>query len=114
MNQWSTLPQTLHSRRSQRIPQEDAVSTPDTQEEATTKRTQHQQRGPPPFVNDATIPNEAVYLFQVPARAAVCQFIIVKQDGTRVQGLIQEKSEAQETYDAALAELTNVHPMLYL
>ncbi|KAF8895082.1 hypothetical protein CPB85DRAFT_1257376 [Mucidula mucida] len=50
----------------------------------------------------------------VPARAAVCQFIMVKQDGTRVQGLIQEKSEARETYDAALAELTNVHPMLYL
>ncbi|KAF9015797.1 hypothetical protein BDZ89DRAFT_906600, partial [Hymenopellis radicata] len=56
------------------------------------------------FVNDATIPIEAVYSFLVPARAAVCHFIMVKQDGTRVQGLVQEKSEARETYDAALAE----------
>ncbi|KAF9038989.1 VIT-domain-containing protein [Hymenopellis radicata] len=56
------------------------------------------------FVNDARIPIEAVYSFPVPARAAVCQFIMVKQDGTRVQGLVQEKSEARETYDAALAK----------
>lgn len=56
------------------------------------------------FLNDATIPIEAVYSFPVPARAAVCGFTMVKQDGTRVSSIVQGRAEARETYDTALAE----------
>ncbi|KAF7307737.1 hypothetical protein MKEN_01133800 [Mycena kentingensis (nom. inval.)] len=55
------------------------------------------------YGNDATFPIEATYTFPIPARAAVCSFVMVKQDGTRVVGVVQEKGEARETYNAAIA-----------
>ncbi len=56
------------------------------------------------FVSDATVSVEAVYSFPVPARAVVCGFAMVKQDGSKIQGSVKEKSEARKTYDDALAE----------
>ncbi|KAF9023270.1 hypothetical protein BDZ89DRAFT_1070015 [Hymenopellis radicata] len=56
------------------------------------------------FVSDATVPIEAVYSFPVPARAAVCGFAMVRQDGTQIKGLVKEKMEARKVYDNALAE----------
>ncbi|KAJ7590273.1 von Willebrand factor type A domain-containing protein [Mycena floridula] len=56
------------------------------------------------FTNDAAFSIDAVYSFPVPARAAVSGFTLVKQDGTRVLGVVQEKEEAQKTYDTAVSE----------
>ncbi|KAJ6542748.1 von Willebrand factor type A domain-containing protein [Mycena capillaripes] len=56
------------------------------------------------YGNDASFPIEAVYAFPVPARAAVCSFVMIKQDGTRVVGQVQEKGEARATYNTAVAE----------
>ncbi|KAF7307748.1 hypothetical protein MKEN_01134900 [Mycena kentingensis (nom. inval.)] len=55
------------------------------------------------YGNDAAFPIEATYTFPIPARAAVCSFVMIKQDGTRVVGVVQEKDEARETYDTAVA-----------
>ncbi|KAK4701221.1 hypothetical protein P7C70_g5015, partial [Phenoliferia sp. Uapishka_3] len=49
-------------------------------------------------------PVEASYTFPIPARAAVSSFVLIKQDGTRVVGLVQEKEEAKNTYDKAKSE----------
>ncbi|KAF7345069.1 hypothetical protein MVEN_01670200 [Mycena venus] len=56
------------------------------------------------YDNNATFPIEAKYSFPIPARASVCSFVMIKQDGTRVIGAVQEKSEARETYKTAMAE----------
>jgi hypothetical protein len=56
------------------------------------------------YGNDANFPIEAVYAFPVPARAAVCSFVMIKHDGTRVVGLVQEKQEARETYHTAITQ----------
>jgi hypothetical protein len=56
------------------------------------------------YGNDANFPIEAVYAFPVPARAAVCGFVMIKHDGTPVVGLVQEKQKARETYHTAIAE----------
>ncbi|KAF7320964.1 hypothetical protein HMN09_00183200 [Mycena chlorophos] len=55
------------------------------------------------YANDADVPIEATYAFPIPARAAVCSFVMVKQDGTRVVGIVQEKQEARKTYETAVA-----------
>ncbi|KAK4700208.1 hypothetical protein P7C70_g6045, partial [Phenoliferia sp. Uapishka_3] len=49
-------------------------------------------------------PVEASYTFPIPARAAVSSFVLVKQDGTRVIGVVQEKEEAKSTYNKAKSE----------
>ncbi|KAF8907505.1 hypothetical protein CPB85DRAFT_834938 [Mucidula mucida] len=56
------------------------------------------------FGNDTQTPIEAVYAFPVPARAAVSGFVMIKEDGTRVVGVVQEKGEAKATYDVAVAQ----------
>ncbi|KAJ7223099.1 vault protein inter-alpha-trypsin domain-containing protein [Mycena pura] len=56
------------------------------------------------YANDATFPIEAKYSFPIPARAAVCSFVMIKQDGSRVVGIVQEKQEARETYNTAVAQ----------
>ncbi|KAJ7279005.1 vault protein inter-alpha-trypsin domain-containing protein [Mycena rebaudengoi] len=56
------------------------------------------------YGNDAAFPIEATYLFPIPARAAVCGFVMIKQDGTKVVGCVQEKQDARKTYDAAVAQ----------
>ncbi|KAJ7468641.1 von Willebrand factor type A domain-containing protein, partial [Mycena latifolia] len=56
------------------------------------------------YGNDADVAIEAIYAFPIPARAAVCSFVMIKQDGTRVVGSIQEKIEARETYETAIAQ----------
>ncbi|KAJ7131734.1 von Willebrand factor type A domain-containing protein, partial [Mycena crocata] len=56
------------------------------------------------YGNDATFPIEASYLFPIPARASVCSFTMIKQDGTRVVGSVQEKQEARETYNTAVSQ----------
>ncbi|KAJ7288523.1 vault protein inter-alpha-trypsin domain-containing protein [Mycena rebaudengoi] len=56
------------------------------------------------YGNDAAFPIEATYLFPIPARAAVCGFVMIKQDGSKVVGCVQEKQEARKTYNAAVAQ----------
>ncbi|KAJ6476291.1 von Willebrand factor type A domain-containing protein, partial [Mycena sanguinolenta] len=56
------------------------------------------------YGNDAGFPIEAKYTFPIPARASVCSFVMIKQDGTRVVGSVLEKQEARETYDTAVAQ----------
>ncbi|KAF7331214.1 hypothetical protein MSAN_02440200 [Mycena sanguinolenta] len=56
------------------------------------------------YENDAGVPIEAKYTFPVPARASVCSFTMIKQDGTRVVGSVLEKQEARETYNTAVAQ----------
>ncbi|KAJ6542746.1 von Willebrand factor type A domain-containing protein [Mycena capillaripes] len=56
------------------------------------------------YGNDATFPIEAKYSFPIPARASVCSFVMIKQDGTRVVGKVQEKQEARETYNTAVSQ----------
>ncbi|KAK7048813.1 vault protein inter-alpha-trypsin domain-containing protein [Favolaschia claudopus] len=55
------------------------------------------------FGNEADFPIEAVYAFPIPARAVVTGFCMIKQNGTRVVGRVQEKEEARKTYDSAVA-----------
>lgn len=56
------------------------------------------------YTNDSDHTVECSYRFPVPARAAVTSFALVKEDGTRIVGLVQEKEEARETYDQAIEE----------
>ncbi|KAJ7160724.1 von Willebrand factor type A domain-containing protein [Mycena filopes] len=56
------------------------------------------------YSNDTDGALEVGYSFPIPARAVVCSFAMIKQDGTRVVGLVQEKQEARETYDAAVSQ----------
>jgi hypothetical protein len=56
------------------------------------------------YGNDADVAIEAIYSFPIPARAAVCSFVMVKQDGSRVVGCIQEKLEAKEMYEDAISQ----------
>ncbi|KAJ7288528.1 von Willebrand factor type A domain-containing protein [Mycena rebaudengoi] len=56
------------------------------------------------YGNDAAFPIEATYLFPIPARAAVCGFVMIKQDGSKVVGCVQEKQEARKTYNAAVTQ----------
>ncbi|CAK5271408.1 unnamed protein product [Mycena citricolor] len=45
---------------------------------------------------------EARYAFPVPARAVVHSFTMIRGDGTRVVGRVQEKRAARKTYDSAV------------
>ncbi|GAA5851863.1 hypothetical protein JCM9279_001914 [Rhodotorula babjevae] len=56
------------------------------------------------YKNDGTLRTDCSYQFPVPARAAVTAFALVKEDGSRVVGVVQEKEEARITYDEAVKE----------
>lgn len=56
------------------------------------------------YTNDSDRIIECSYRFPVPARAAITSFTLVKEDGTRIVGLVQEKEEARETYDQAVEQ----------
>ncbi|KAJ7619507.1 von Willebrand factor type A domain-containing protein, partial [Roridomyces roridus] len=56
------------------------------------------------YENEHNWPLEATYTFPVPARAVVCKFAMIRGDGTRVDGVVQERKEARETYEAALVQ----------
>ncbi|KAJ7058068.1 vault protein inter-alpha-trypsin domain-containing protein [Mycena amicta] len=55
------------------------------------------------YANDTDQPLEATYSFPIPARAAVCAFTIIKQDGSRVAGRVKEMAEARRTYETAVS-----------
>lgn len=55
------------------------------------------------FRNTESTPIEAVYVFPLPAEAAVCGFV-AERDGVRIEGRIEERQKAFEVYDDALAE----------
>ncbi|KAF7345067.1 hypothetical protein MVEN_01670000 [Mycena venus] len=82
------------------------VSLPllDVSAEASIKELAAQVKLTQTYGNDAGFPIEAVYAFPIPARAAVCSFVMIKDDGTRVVGQVQEKEEARETYNAAVSQ----------
>ncbi|KAJ7778536.1 von Willebrand factor type A domain-containing protein [Mycena metata] len=56
------------------------------------------------YSNDTEAALQAAYSFPIPSRAAVCSFVMVKQDGTRVIGHVEEKREAREMYDSAVVQ----------
>jgi Ca-activated chloride channel family protein len=56
------------------------------------------------YLNDSDVALDAAYSFPIPARAAVCSFVMIKQDETRVVGHVQEKGEAREIYESAVAQ----------
>jgi hypothetical protein len=56
------------------------------------------------YANDTAFALEATYSFPIPARAAVCSFVMIKEDGTRVIGHVQEKGEAREIYASAVVQ----------
>ncbi|KAF7345097.1 hypothetical protein MVEN_01673400 [Mycena venus] len=56
------------------------------------------------YSNETEVPLEATYSFPNPARASVCSFVMIKQDGTRVVGHVQEKGEAREIYETVILE----------
>ena len=56
------------------------------------------------FTNESADTIECTYFFPIPARAAVYSFHLVKEDGTKVVGIVQEKEEARETYNQAVSE----------
>ncbi|KAJ7468643.1 von Willebrand factor type A domain-containing protein [Mycena latifolia] len=56
------------------------------------------------YSNDTEVVLEAIYSFPIPARAAVCSFVMIKQDGTRVVGHVKEKEEAREIYESAVVQ----------
>lgn len=55
------------------------------------------------FQNQEDIPVEAVYVFPLPEAAALTSLVIETQ-GRRVVGKVQEREQAFETYDDAVAE----------
>ncbi|KAJ7682890.1 von Willebrand factor type A domain-containing protein [Mycena rosella] len=56
------------------------------------------------YSNDTDEPLVATYSFPIPARAAVCSFVMIKQDGTRVVGHVQEKEEARDIYGLSVVQ----------
>ncbi|KAF7373341.1 hypothetical protein MSAN_00543700 [Mycena sanguinolenta] len=56
------------------------------------------------YFNDTNEALEAVYSFPIPARAAVCSFVMIKQDKTRIVGRVEEKGEAKVIYESAVAQ----------
>ncbi|GAA5929867.1 hypothetical protein JCM10213_002807 [Rhodosporidiobolus nylandii] len=54
------------------------------------------------YRNDSSSTLDAAYVFPVPDRAAVCAFAMVKQDGSRVVGVVEEKEEARQQYEEAV------------
>ena len=55
------------------------------------------------FTNNSTEPIEAVYVFPLPANAAVNNMMMIIGDRI-IQGIIKEKSEAKKTYEKAKKE----------
>ena len=55
------------------------------------------------FRNTEPNPIEAVYVFPLPTEAAVCGFV-AERDGVRIEGRIEAREKAFETYDDALAD----------
>lgn len=54
------------------------------------------------YLNDTQETLDAVYVFPVPVRAAVCRFEMVRENGKRIVGIVQETEEARETYREAV------------
>ncbi|KAJ3897054.1 vault protein inter-alpha-trypsin domain-containing protein [Lentinula edodes] len=55
------------------------------------------------FTNTSyTTISSAVYTFGLMAGAAVCGFEMIKQDGTRVEGVVKEKEAAKKEYEQAI------------
>jgi len=54
------------------------------------------------FQNSHAVPLEATYIFPLPDRAAVTSFVMTV-NGRRIEGLLQERAEARQQYDAAIA-----------
>jgi hypothetical protein len=46
----------------------------------------------------------AVYTFSMIAGAAICGFDMVRQDGTRVAGVVKEKEQAKKDYKEAVSK----------
>ncbi|KAJ4469718.1 hypothetical protein C8J55DRAFT_492013 [Lentinula edodes] len=55
------------------------------------------------FTNTSyTTISSAVYTFGLMAGAAVCRFEMIRQDGTRVEGVVKEKEAAMKEYEQAI------------
>jgi hypothetical protein len=56
------------------------------------------------YKNDYSAPIEASYVFPVPARAAICAFNFIHEDGVKVVGTVKTSGEAKAEYEAAVEE----------
>ncbi|GAA6005506.1 VIT and vWA domain-containing protein [Rhodotorula paludigena] len=56
------------------------------------------------YRNDSSETLDCSYQFPVPACGAVCAFAMLKADGSRIRGVVQEKEEARATYDEAVEQ----------
>lgn len=56
------------------------------------------------FTNAMETTVSAVYTFGIMTDAAVCRFEMVRQDGTRVEGIVKEKDEAKKEYEKAISD----------
>ncbi|KAH8829290.1 von Willebrand factor type A domain-containing protein [Flagelloscypha sp. PMI_526] len=56
------------------------------------------------FTNPLGIALDATYTFGLLANAAVCGFKMMRADGTEVEGVVKEKSEAKEEFDNAVKQ----------
>lgn len=54
------------------------------------------------FVNTTGTPIEATYIFPLPDRAAVHEFVM-EVNGRRIEGVVEERAAAREQYDEAIA-----------
>ncbi|GAA5854613.1 hypothetical protein JCM8547_004908 [Rhodosporidiobolus lusitaniae] len=55
------------------------------------------------YRNDSTaLVAAASYVFPVPDRGAVCGFAMVKEEGARIVGVVEEKEEARKVYEEAV------------
>lgn len=55
------------------------------------------------FTNPHHYAVSGVYTFGIMANAAVCGFEMVRQDGTKIEGIVKEKQEAKREYDKAVS-----------
>ncbi|KAK1216972.1 hypothetical protein PQX77_020376 [Marasmius sp. AFHP31] len=73
----------------------------DRLDEVDTAKEKISQRFRSPITTNAL---EAIYTFGLCADAAVCGFEMVREDGTKVEGVVKEKAQAKKEYDDAVKQ----------
>lgn len=48
--------------------------------------------------------DKAVYTFQIPDRAVVNSFVMIKSNGSRIIGVVESKSDAKVIFDSAVEQ----------
>ena len=56
------------------------------------------------FENTLSSAVAATYTFTMAAGAAICGFEMIREDGTKVEGIVKEKAEAKQEYEEAIRQ----------